>query len=1695
MGSCQTSRYASDVYDVPFRGSIDLSGKEAKDAQQRRKTIIDISNGEEKRNYNDKTHQKKQTTYTDQRLKSKTIKRYLPHHLLNTINNRSNKIAEGQTEFVTRKEGVVLFIDLKGFTKLTETLVQNEKGNNEGAEKLTIIINEFFTHLISCIDRFNGDIDKFAGDAIITCFYTDEKHNKKNTHLGAALHQAMSCAATLVKKYGNYKIHDRELSFHMAISGGTLYDVHIGGVNNKWKRLLLGQPMIDLGSAMDAATEKNHVVLSKQLVHLIDAKTLVQNKAGSDGDVLLDLNAVRKTTMTSALPDAAQALASAIAPVDEMTSDGLMEIVPDETTSKRTERIITAQDFNNLSLYLEDDMLASIEAGTEIIAQLKEIATLFIHVPFKEKQNVTRQAAEYHALMKDIQSVCYRYEGGFSNVLADEKGMHVLINFGYPYQHEDVHYRAVKAALELQESTQIKCYIGITYGAAYCGPVGSQSRADLTTMGDKINLSARLAVLAKTNGHSIVVEHEHFNDITSNLIEYDTTQPPVSLKGKTQKIAYMLPLHVKKPTTILGTTNFFVGRESELKVLGTALKNKTTSMINIIGEPGLGKSALIKKYIADEKIDAIIIQNDSTERNTQFLTWNKIMNELMAVCGTGDASLDTLINTALATDMKIYGSLVNVIFNTTYKENKRTRNLGAAKRVAFLYTIIQRIVAKLVEGRDTPIVLVIDSFQWTDEQSISLFEHALNEPLGGVKFIIGGRTEKTLDIAEAPKDTAVLIELTALNIDQTAAILKSLVPDAQNIEKNIISYVHKTSSGNPYLTIELFDLLRNNPSQVFRLIAGELQFTDTFFAQLDTFAPPQKRSDYILSKIDRLPAVAKHVLKLSSIFQEQSVPMKQLCWMCTHSGNLSEEQFYAAMDTLMKFKHFCSVRSTKEKAVYRFSDVPVLAYQQLPKQLKQRYHFELGSHYDKLLTNASSDDEKCEYLEATARHYIGFIKNHIDGTTASLRLDKEQGKHMISRIQECINVHKQTFNYKRVVDEAKWALAILDLMQSTLTIEPSYISQISLDLHLSIAVCLFHVFSPSFAEEIVSHYEACLPLILRNQYEIRFKILWGLWFQDFSYGVGTRNHMDLARELLALAWNLKRKASQENEERLLQAHRSMALSLYQTSNFKHINNHIDKGMKIYEANKEFIQQSDNYGGSDPGMHLLVIASRINWLFGQYPNSTNYADNAFLTHETIDDTYSKVLYYSYSCYNEAISGNMKRLKKIADIAVNFHEQKSLHQHRLYRYEAHIYSDFAAAKLSPQQMSSFADSMRKNMGAVCSINGGSPFILQLLMSDIEITMMESPEAAIDLKIVKKMDEDLSLAADEAEVALSPEFYRLLARTRLLIPLPKNELEKLKAISRIEEAIYASLEIARVENAFSFMLRTCLFLVDTWKNLGVWKSKKQDAIKLTETIQDHISEHGIDKAILDALDNDNFDDVPYEKDIDSLRNFTEIYTSLKGVSARDNEILLKQERRKFSFFGLGFPQRLFERQAAKENKTLVPLALKTGDKAPNFKVKPYGQEETDLYTLMKKGPVVLNFFRGSWCPFCTAEMCSLDENWSRIHALGAEIVSISSHEKAPSTFIQRKIKMAIATDDDFSIGKAFRIVQEQKFNRKKFPRLHFPATYVVGTDGIITFHFVDARFWLRESTDNILAHLQELKRNEILKKKRKQGSAARF
>ncbi|BAP89931.1 AhpC/Tsa family protein [Burkholderiales bacterium GJ-E10] len=168
----------------------------------------------------------------------------------------------------------------------------------------------------------------------------------------------------------------------------------------------------------------------------------------------------------------------------------------------------------------------------------------------------------------------------------------------------------------------------------------------------------------------------------------------------------------------------------------------------------------------------------------------------------------------------------------------------------------------------------------------------------------------------------------------------------------------------------------------------------------------------------------------------------------------------------------------------------------------------------------------------------------------------------------------------------------------------------------------------------------------------------------------------------------------------------------------------------------------------------------------------------------------------------------------------------------------------------------------------------------------------------------------------------------------------------------------------------------------------------------------------------------------------------------------------------------------------------ALKAGDKMPDFELPNQHGTMRRLYQYLKSSPVVLNIYRGGWCPYCNFEMKALRDALPMIKAKGAQLIGMSPElpSKAELTASNNGIDIDILYDAGnavserlglvFELPEVLRPIYQQfgidipAFNGDASFRLPVPATYILERDGSIRYAHIDADYTARmEPTDIIM------------------------
>lgn len=232
-------------------------------------------------------------------------------------------------------------------------------------------------------------------------------------------------------------------------------------------------------------------------------------------------------------------------------------------------------------------------------------------------------------------------------------------------------------------------------------------------------------------------------------------------------------------------------------------------------------------------------------------------------------------------------------------------------------------------------------------------------------------------------------------------------------------------------------------------------------------------------------------------------------------------------------------------------------------------------------------------------------------------------------------------------------------------------------------------------------------------------------------------------------------------------------------------------------------------------------------------------------------------------------------------------------------------------------------------------------------------------------------------------------------------------------------------------------------------------------------------------------------------SITHASEIAPALpshaEGVKELDKQLYTGKDAVKVSDQNMA----VFTKAAEDLARQMPDAGLKVGAKAPDFALKNPNGKTIKLSTLLKKGPIVLTFYRGAWCPYCNLQMHQLRTSLPQFKRYGGTIVAITpqSPDKSKEQFNKEGYPFEVLSDLDYAVIKSYNLYWEvppeldasykdafgldiASFNGKGRLGLPIPGTFVIDKTGVVRAAFADTDYKKRMEPADILAELKQLR-----------------
>lgn len=176
-----------------------------------------------------------------------------------------------------------------------------------------------------------------------------------------------------------------------------------------------------------------------------------------------------------------------------------------------------------------------------------------------------------------------------------------------------------------------------------------------------------------------------------------------------------------------------------------------------------------------------------------------------------------------------------------------------------------------------------------------------------------------------------------------------------------------------------------------------------------------------------------------------------------------------------------------------------------------------------------------------------------------------------------------------------------------------------------------------------------------------------------------------------------------------------------------------------------------------------------------------------------------------------------------------------------------------------------------------------------------------------------------------------------------------------------------------------------------------------------------------------------------------------------------------------------------------------LPVGATAPEFSLPDFSGKTVRSSDLLALGPLVINFFRGRWCPYCVTELEAWRDLYPALRERGALVVGISPQTQRQSDFTagQHTIPFPLLTDAGCNVAEKFGLVWTLPeylrryylgillnvpfINGEESWKLPLPATYVLDQDRKVLYAEAHADFRVRPEPEDLLRHMPAFARSE--------------
>jgi class 3 adenylate cyclase/tetratricopeptide (TPR) repeat protein len=781
-------------------------------------------------------------------------------------------------------DGSLLLFDITGFTPLTERLARRGR---EGAEELSNLLDDVFGRLLTDAEAEGGDLLKWGGDALLL-FFDGPDHGCRAARAALRMQRVLARIGRATTSIGRVKLR--------ASAGVESGPVHL---------VLAGNP----------AVHRELVVLGPTATGV----TMLEQAAGT-GEVLLG-----DATAADVGPELVRAHhGSGHLLAGVPTPPPIPPRQPEPAPIPAVlEQLLPPQ----LSAYL-DQPSREPEHRTVAVAFLRFDGTDTVLA--EDGAEVLTTAVD--EVLRNVQHATAAHDVSFLDTDVDVDGGKILLVGGAPRSAGDDTDRLLTAVCEIvNRDVRLPLRAGISQGRVFTGETGSSSRKTYSVKGDTVNLAARLAAYAESG--SILMAADVLEHTRRSYAVNDA--PMASLKGKSKPVPVVTLLQPLEPRRQQDTGDLLVGRDAEMAVLKAATEqviNGSGSVVEVVGEPGNGKTRLVDEAVAQSgEVTVLRCDCERTGAETPYAPVRRLLHDVLGTSSAMDPN--TVANclqdcvAASAPELAPWASLLGVVLDVTLPASPEVAELEEQHRAERVPELVADLLERMVP---IPAMFVVEDAHLADPASV------------GVLAAIGQRTQKQPWLVLVTHDdrptgwipaAAQRIELGPLDMRSSIELAEVATPD-RPLPPAIAEALAARAGGHPLLLRELARAV----------VRGE-----------DPDELPSTVEELAASQIDRLPPAQRSLLRRAAVLGDEFDEDLLLRMVGDVAPEQSVPELLAGLEGL--------IVATDGQLRFRHPLLREVAYAGLPYRRRRELHAQAAEVLE--TTSAASDRP-----EILALHYF-----------------------------------------------------------------------------------------------------------------------------------------------------------------------------------------------------------------------------------------------------------------------------------------------------------------------------------------------------------------------------------------------------------------------------------------------------------------------------------------------------------------------------------------------------------------------------------------------------------------------------------------------------------------------------------------------------------------------------------------------------